>query len=175
MRKYYLIFRVLIILVLFQSCVDQEKKELAQQLQSLLGKELKLPNYEIKHHKALKIATFVDGGCAACIDDLIKWKNWVTQYKQDIEFLFFVYAFDKQAMSYIDSSKVKMDHPLIFDPKKSFLIKNNLPPDKKMFQTFLLDKDNNVLLVGNPLFNNKLAELYKREIKSRTKQSGTIQ
>jgi hypothetical protein len=37
--------------------------------------------------------------------------------------------------------------------------KNNLQ-DEINYETFLVDKDDNILLVGNPLFSNEIRKLY---------------
>ncbi|WP_353937941.1 DUF1573 domain-containing protein [uncultured Bacteroides sp.] len=41
---------------------------------------------------------------------------------------------------------------------------NNFPSGNEMFHTFLLDKDNKVLAIGNPIHNPKVKELYLKII-----------
>ena len=41
-------------------------------------------------------------------------------------------------------------------------------PAKKEYRTFLLDEENNVILIGAPTHNDKLWELYKRQIRELT-------
>lgn len=38
-----------------------------------------------------------------------------------------------------------------------------------MYHTFLLDRQNRVVLVGNPIGNERLWELYKKEIREQAK------
>lgn len=49
---------------------------------------------------------------------------------------------------------------------------NHFPSDER-FQTFLLDKDNRVLAVGNPIHNPKIKELYLKIIRGETVQKET--
>lgn len=55
-------------------------------------------------------------------------------------------------------------HPIWID-KENMLNKLNHFPADPTFQTFLLDKDNRVLAVGNPIHNPKVKELYLKIIR----------
>ena len=50
-------------------------------------------------------------------------------------------------------------YPVCFDEKDDFNRLNHFP-DEMTFQTFLLDKDNRVAAIGNPVHNPKVKELY---------------
>ena len=52
------------------------------------------------------------------------------------------------------------EYPLFLDKNRQMQQINNFPKEP-MFQTFLLDKNNRVLLIGNPIGNTKLWNLYK--------------
>ena len=54
-------------------------------------------------------------------------------------------------------------HPVAVDRNNTFGLLNNLPK-KVEYHTFLLDSDNRVLAIGNPVLNPKIKELYKRII-----------
>lgn len=54
-------------------------------------------------------------------------------------------------------------HPVCLDEEDAFNKLNKLPADM-MFQTFLLDKDNRVVAIGNPIHNPKVKELYLKII-----------
>ena len=52
------------------------------------------------------------------------------------------------------------DYPIFIDKKRKMQRINNFPKEP-IYQTFLLDKNNRVLLIGNPIGNIKLWKLYK--------------
>lgn len=52
---------------------------------------------------------------------------------------------------------------LYFDVKLNFLKKYTLPKDLSLW-TFLLDSDNKVLIVGNPIYSSEVKKLYLRTI-----------
>ena len=53
--------------------------------------------------------------------------------------------------------------PIVFDVQNLFCQLNHFPEDEK-FRTLLLDKDNKVLAIGNPIHNPKVKELYLKII-----------
>jgi len=58
-------------------------------------------------------------------------------------------------------------YPLLLDNKYAYIDKNNLTLHKKAYQTFLSDSANKIILVGNPIYNNEIYDLYITEIKNR--------
>lgn len=59
--------------------------------------------------------------------------------------------------------KEKMTVPLFFDHKNAFFVKNKIPKENNL-HTFLLDKNNRVVLIGSPINNEKMWNLYKEVI-----------
>lgn len=62
-------------------------------------------------------------------------------------------------MSYI-IKRDSYDYPVYLDKGNSFGIINGIS-ENTSFHSFLLDKYNNVLAIGNPVLNNKITSLYK--------------
>lgn len=58
-------------------------------------------------------------------------------------------------------------YPMILDPNESFISMNPWFPSEPLLQTMLLDKDNRIIAVGDPLFSDKLNEHYLRLIERR--------
>ena len=55
--------------------------------------------------------------------------------------------------------------PVCIDEKDHFNSINNFPTNQS-FQCFLLDKDNKVVFIGNPVHNTRIKEMYLSEIAS---------
>jgi len=147
------------------SCSNIEHKKLRDEMTVYYGKELILPLH--KSSNKLKISTYIKGDCSKCIDELIEWKKWIAIDNSNVDFYFYFYAFDEDIMNEIDTAIVKLNYPIIYDEHKSYLTKNGLNEKDKVFQTFLLDRNNHILLIGNPIGNPKLSKLYHREINKR--------
>jgi hypothetical protein len=131
---------------------------------SLYNKETLLDN-----KAKLKITTLLWGECHSCIADLNKWKDFYhfIDKKDNIEILFYLYTSDLNLFRQNLYKKAIRKYPFIIDRKNRYLNKNDLPFKNKVYQTFLLDSNNRVILVGNPIYSEKLMKLYKEEINKR--------
>jgi len=94
------------------------------------------------------------------------WNEMINEFKSipdiDIEVLTIVNSSDAKEIAYL----LKRDnylHPVAVDSGNTFDRSNNLP-EKSEYHTFLLDADNKVLAIGNPVFNPKIKDLYRRII-----------
>lgn len=68
----------------------------------------------------------------------------------------------------------KLDYPIFIDSKGLFQSQNpRLPFDKKL-HTFLVDKNNRVVLVGDPSYNRDLWALYKTTINELVNNDGVL-
>ena len=59
--------------------------------------------------------------------------------------------------------KDDFQYPVFIDEKGAFDALNHFP-NEMMFQTFLLDKENKVVALGNPVLNPKVKELYLEKL-----------
>lgn len=150
---------------------EKENVRVAENVRIRRGKTLFLPlndsfkkSYSSKNN-GIKIVSFIDGNCGVCIEELYKWKQIINKYEviDKAELIFFVNSMDfKSLISFIEV-KEPFPKPLINDQENLFFNQNKLSRNK-MFQTFLLDKNNKVILVGNPIFGDKVLSLYIRTI-----------
>lgn len=115
-----------------------------------------------------KIVTYVDSaGCTACRMKLNEWDEFINELKGiddvEINFVLIIGAKDKYKITDILKTN-SFDHPVIIDTEFDFSKFNKISEDVKL-HTFLLDDDNNVVIVGNPINNPKIKELYYRLLK----------
>ncbi|MFI3306556.1 MAG: hypothetical protein R3Y68_08625 [Rikenellaceae bacterium] len=59
------------------------------------------------------------------------------------------------------------DYPIIIDSIGEFERLNPHLPKNKAMHTFLLDENNNVVLVGNPLNNPKIEKMFKEIVEEK--------
>jgi hypothetical protein len=119
------------------------------------------PNY--------KILLFVDSlGCSSCRLKLPDWNRIIAEadslFPQKVDFLFFFQP-KKQ-----DERELQMmfrnngfRHPFFIDTENKINRLNKFPAETE-YQCFLLDRDNNVLMVGNPSLNAGIWQLFKKYI-----------
>lgn len=114
-----------------------------------------------------KVVVYVDSiGCVSCKLQLSRWKEFIAQVDsvcdKKVPFLFFFQPKDNQELRRI----LKIDNfslPVCIDTEDEFNKLNHFPSEM-MFQTFLLDKDNKVVVIGNPIHNLKVRDLYLQKI-----------
>lgn len=183
MRLFYgLIF--LLFLFLF-SCQGTGKVESI--LQKWQGKEILFPDsmvFTIRGNDTVnfsfsseyKILSYIDSiGCTSCKLGLGDWKEYISEMNSllsdSVKFLFFF--FPKDGMEIYQMLRVnRFGYPICMDYNDELNSLNHFPSDER-FQTFLLDKDNRVLAVGNPIHNPKIKELYLKIIRGETVQEET--
>lgn len=112
----------------------------------------------------LKVTTYINADCSACLDELISWKKIINELKTEkISFLFYVKIFDFNALE-LFLTNIDFPYPIIVDKSGNFYKKNALNEDK-LYQTYLVDANNKIVLIGNPLYSEKIKELYFATIK----------
>lgn len=170
---------MLSLLLLLPSCKENEKERITHLVNDWQGKEIIFPqnitftrfatdtvDYKIPQSK-YKVLIYVDSiGCTSCKLQLHKWKEFITYVdsvtNKQVPFLFFFQSKDNKELRYM--LKVdKFDRPICVDSNNKLNLLNNFPTDI-MFQTFLLDKENKVVTLGNPIYNLSIKNLYLRQL-----------
>jgi len=173
---------ILILLPIFFSCKNEQKekeKQIAQLVNEWQGKEIKFldnliftryltdtTDFQIPQSE-YKVLVYVDSiGCTSCKLQLHKWKELieytdsVTQIK--VPFLFFFHSKDYKEIRYL-LKRDGFDRPVCIDMDDRLNKLNKFPADMT-FQTFLLDKNNRVAVLGNPVHNTAVRDLYLKQI-----------
>lgn len=174
--KALILFISIFYCLIFCSCSNNkpsEKQNIYQIVKKWQGKELFLPkNKQISNNNItpnapkLKIVSYIDGTCGVCVSDLRKWKTIIEDFEsyKNIEFVFYVNALDFDAFSKFVNKDEPYPIPLVNDSNNVFFERNALEKIKQ-FQTFLLDEKDEVIIIGSPLYSEKLRDLYLQEIK----------
>lgn len=170
---------LLITMLLFTACKQDPKAELKELVAYWQDREIIFPeamqfsryaeevvNYPFQEAQN-KVLIYIDSvGCTSCKLQLSRWKELMA-YTDSLTNGSLPYVFIFQSS---DSKKIKgvtkldhFDHPVYLDRNADF-VKLNPLPDNSSFHTFLLDKNNKVLVIGNPVLNPTVKDLYVKEI-----------
>jgi hypothetical protein len=117
--------------------------------------------------KEYKVLLYIDStGCFDCQLKLYEWKRLIFEadslFQDKLGFVFFFQSKSKKEMSYL-FKRDNFTHPVFIDTDNSIERLNHFPSQPE-YQCFLLDKNNKVLMLGNPVLNPKIWELYKQTI-----------
>ena len=170
-----------ILLLVFCSCGDSRRDSINSIIGEWLGKEILFPlnatytvcgerdTMNLLEIKAdYRIISYVDSeGCINCKLQLPYWKRFIHEVDSvrsdcKIPFLFYFYPKNKEELYSLIKSYC-FTYPICIDTNDSLNKLNRFPADMT-FQTFLLDSNNIVLAIGNPILNPKVKELYLKII-----------
>jgi hypothetical protein len=117
--------------------------------------------------KEYKILLYVDSaGCSDCKLKFFEWKRLIaeadTLFPQKLGFVFFFQPKSRKDMTFL-FRKDNFRYPAFIDMNDD-LNKLNHFPSQIEYQCFLLDENNKVLMVGNPVLNLNIWDLYKQII-----------
>ena len=157
------------------SCQESREEAMLRLVNEWNGKEIKFPSrsvFTIQGKDTVdfefvdadyKVVTYIDSvGCTSCKLQLPRWKQLIEEVDSltggSVPFLFYFHPKDLKELRYY-TRRDDFTYPVCFDEKDELNQLNQFPLDMT-FQTFLLDRDNKVVAIGNPVLNQKVKELY---------------
>ena len=173
MKKYVVLFVLFLV-----SCNNSKKQSVFNLLKEWNSREIQFPNHlvftiqgrdtvDFRIEDKYKIITYVDSiGCTSCNLKFAGWKNFmhvVDSLRPDSVQFLFVFFPKKVTEIYQSLLLDRFKYPVCIDKEDSLNKLNNFPHNMA-FQTFLLNKNNKVMAIGNPILNPKIKELYMKII-----------
>lgn len=176
---------LVILIALMCSCSNSVKKELIL-LQSrpiifpknakfsINGRDTTILNY---FKSDIKVVVYADAtACASCeVRYLELWKPYIDKARntESLSYCFILAPEKKDSLSILASLKAyPIDHPVLLDYNQEFINLNTHLPQNKNFHTLVLDRDNTTVLVGNPIFNQNIRNMYKSTIDNMIENRG---
>ena len=174
------------LLVLF-ALLSCSGNKLEKELTNFIGTEILFPenmqaNLQGKDtlmsfsHAPLKMVVWYDSiGCSSCrIQQMHDWNEIIRYAGENCEVFEPVFIFSPKVSDlYSVNIALRMagfEYPVYVDPGNFFHKNNPDIPSNERMHTFLIDENNKVVLVGSPLRNELLWELYKEQVESQRKR-----
>lgn len=111
--------------------------------------------------------TYVDSiGCTSCKLQLPAWDMLIKEMDSlYVGKMNFIFVFSPHRVKDIRHAILtsNFNYPVCVDDQDSIIKLNKFPSDSRL-HTFLLDKNNKVIAIGNPVYNPKIKELYLKII-----------
>lgn len=118
-------------------------------------------------NKDIKIVSYVDDlPCTSCgIKMMSIWMSRIDSLNSNAEYILVVNVAENEKAKFFDMmDSVQLSHPIMYYDTDTFGVVNELSELLAINKTFLLNKHNRIVLVGEPFKNEKLFDLYKRTI-----------
>ena len=173
-----ILYRITQLLLLTMISCSGSNKEQQDIVAEWVGKEIVIPeglgfqvgNIPVDYDFGaadFKIVTYVDStGCTNCRMKLKDWEKLINSFKSspdvDVNFLMIVGSDKREEIEKL--VKNNSFHQSFAIDSAGYFSKANPLPSKLEHQTFLIDGDNKVVALGNPVYNPKIKELYARLI-----------
>lgn len=129
-----------------------------------MGKDTNIDDFYLKKYKIL---TYIDtAGCTSCKLRLFDWRVFIKELQtlsSDVVVLFVLFSKDYNEFEEIQR-KNKFEYPVLYDRYNKLNTINHFP-ENPAFQTFLLDQNNRVIAIGNPIMNDAIRIFYENIIK----------
>lgn len=114
--------------------------------------------------------------CSPChIKRMYEWDTIVSYERKrvfSVDFIVGVKSEDFESVKEATAS-MALNHHIYIDTLNSFLNMNPCIPENSQFHTFLINKKGKILLIGNPLKNEKINSLLKKVISNEQKKEKT--
>ncbi len=171
-------------ILVFFACGNRQK--IVEELSQLQSKSIILPQQsrftiqgkdtvlmDFMKESRLKLLVFIDSSeCSSCsVNKMFLWDNLIEysrKYKGNLKF-YFIFSPQKQDKESVQIALTNnaFDYPVFIDSLGEFERWNPHLPKNKALHTFLLDENNNVILVGNPLHNKKIEEMFYKVVEEK--------
>lgn len=185
-----------IILIIFAtltiSCQNKENQKREAHLKSViencLGKKLIIPDslriYAPFHNyiadsvqlfnAKFKIYSHINASCPTCVRDILLWNNIIPDFEKLKAPVILICESDDNFDLFkhiIESGEIKsFSYPFFFDLKRDFYRQNKFMKESPQFETVLTDRDNTILLLGNPIRSKEMKDIYLNEIQKRMEE-----
>lgn len=164
-------------MLLLSSCQESKKENITQLVSEWMGSKIVYPedltftlwgNDTVVDRTPYTIVTYADSvGCISCKLQLANWLTYLAEIKEQVpekvKVHFIFHPKDPKELAVLLKQN-KFNYPVCIDENDSFNKLNHLS-SIMAFQTFLLNKDNEVIAIGNPIYNPKIKEFYMDLIK----------
>lgn len=126
---------------------------------------------------SIKVVVYINRElCAPCFSNYLSATlEFIGKFSSDsVQYVCVMYPRPiEQIQEAMDSLELSQTH-IFYDTNNEFLKKNSLEKYTDMFRAFLLDKDNQVVLVGDPLRSTDLQKLYTENIRELIANGGKL-
>ena len=160
------------------------KVDMKSEIDHLCAFQVSIPKVEVINQIAddhlslytgcgLSLIVYTDStSCTSCAinkqDLWFPFLEYCKRYKGKLSF-YFIYAPSKKDRKGVELAlkNINFDYPILLDTLGEFERLNPHLPENKVLHTFLLDENNHVILVGNPLHNKKIEEMFYRIVEEK--------
>ena len=175
-------------IVFSSGCSDDNRATITRTVEQWQGRTVQMPEGAVftvqardtvaidMYDPSHKVLVYVDStGCTSCRLQLHEWKKFIAEVDSatggHVPFLFFLSPKSVKEARFI-TRRDDFTYPICVDMQNRLDSLNHFPKEE-MFHTFLLDGENRVAVIGNPIHNRAVRELYMKALTGRDTPKST--
>ena len=135
----------------------------------ILGYEKNLSLENLKNQNGNKIIVIVSGNCQMCLQEIRDWIPFFDKMKGNRisnRLYFIIEHINPEYFEKVYAGDLPAEFNFFVDEPGKLAEINQLPKNKR-YRTMLLDRNNKVLLIGSPLMNDDMANLFLEQLEMR--------
>lgn len=188
--KVKLIISFLVSIFIIIACQDKKNKEAVSFVKQWMGKEILFPKNSIFTIRGVdtidfafnsfdyKVVSYIDTtGCVSCQLKLADWQQFINEVdaasSTHIPFIFYLFSKNVEDLL-VDFRREAFDYPVCLDEKDEFNRLNKLAKSR-VLRTFLLNKENKIVAIGNPIENSNVKRIYLKLLTRKEQKAFTFQ
>ena len=122
-----------------------------------------------REESPIKLVVYIDSPtCTECtMNSLYSWYDYTNLEKKNKDILSIYFIISSEQEERVIASYFRytgLNHPIYIDKDNIFKTSNPSVPEEEVYHTFLLNQDDSVILVGNPLKNTQIKNLYEETL-----------
>ena len=167
-----------------------KKEEAINSVKEWMGKEILFPRNSIftirgkdtidfnLYKSEYKIVSYIDtAGCTSCRLKLAEWQRFMNEVdsitSSHTPFVFYLYPKNTKDLL-IEFRREAFDYPVCLDETDEFNRLNQLAKSNTL-RTFLLNKENKIVAIGNPIENPNIKKFYLKILTGKEQEASAIQ
>lgn len=160
----------IMILLLLSAC--DNKSIIVNQLEEMMKHKVSIPyekfvkvsnkKQECDNIKDFRILVYVDSlECSPCaIKSFIKWEEYLLSFS-NLTATFIIETKPSQVKTFETIYHANsIENTIYLDTCHAFILQNNYMPSNAIYHTLLLNNEDSILLVGNPIVSPQITDLY---------------
>lgn len=112
----------------------------------------------------IKIVHLINVNCSNCLNELIRWNSFISMIEDDCEIIFWLNNTDNNEFKVQNLIQAENNIHFVSDHSQSFEHLNDLAYPDINLHTFLLDRNNKIKLMGDPISDKMLISEYMNTI-----------
>lgn len=115
-----------------------------------------------------RLISLISADCPNCIEDIFNLYQFYSKIGQhdNAEVMIILFARDYDYLLSHYWNQLPQDLNIYIDPEYRFYDLNNYPKNE-LYRTFLINRGNEVIIIGDPIYNFDLQDLYLEKIRKK--------